>query len=85
MRLLIAALLLTLAVAVTASVFAIWPVIATPPWETQPAAVQPSVDPCVTITNQLAVAVTEIAANAIYRQGIAECRWPHRPGFGPQG
>ena len=33
MRLLIAALAITLAVAVTASVFAIWPVVADAPWE----------------------------------------------------
>ena len=33
MRLLISALVLTLAVAVTASVFAIWPVVADAPWE----------------------------------------------------
>lgn len=33
MRLLIAALVLTLAIAVTASVFAIWPVVADAPWE----------------------------------------------------
>jgi len=33
MRLLIAALVLTLAVAVTAAIFAIWPVVADAPWE----------------------------------------------------
>ena len=35
MRLLIATLMLTLAVAVTASVFAIWPVVADAPWENE--------------------------------------------------
>ena len=34
MRALIAALIFTLAIAVTASVFAIWPVVADAPWET---------------------------------------------------
>jgi hypothetical protein len=35
MRLLVAGLVLTLAVAVTASVFAIWPVVADAPWENE--------------------------------------------------
>ena len=41
MRALIAALIFTLAVAVTASVFAIWPVVADVPWEDEPVVVQP--------------------------------------------
>jgi hypothetical protein len=67
MRLLVAALVLTFAVAVTASVFAIWPVVADAPWEqaaaAQPIVVrQPTPSRCEVLSQLLAQAQTEIAA-----------------------
>ena len=73
MRRLIAALVVTLAIAVTASVFAIWPVVTDAPWEdTVPApVVAPPREPsrCEVLTQQLADAQTTGAAVTISRLG----------------
>lgn len=78
MRLLVAALLLTFALAVTAAIFALWPVVATPPWVSQPTpvvVVQPTVDPCVMLRTQLIQADSPLAINVILTAGGKQRCW----------
>ncbi len=74
-------LLLTLTIAVTASVFAIWPVVADAPWEpnieasvpiAQPA---PRVSQCERIAQQLADAGTDVAGFTIRELGVRAGCW----------
>lgn len=72
MKLLVVGLILSLTLAVTASVFAIWPVVADAPWENNdvPVVVQPvqrEPSRCEVLMDQLAAAQTRIGALNIVR------------------
>lgn len=81
MRLLIAALVFTLAIAVTASVFAIWPAVADAPWEESAAPVvapprQPrELSPCEVLRQQVTDAQTDAAVQLLYGQGRLQGCW----------
>lgn len=74
----IKALVLTLVIAVTASVFAIWPVVADAPWEEDvvvptPVVRERQLSECELITQQVADAQTELAVRALLRKAEAYC------------
>lgn len=79
MRLMAAALILSLTLAVVAAVFALWPVVADAPWEyeaPEPVVIQPD-EPsrCEVLTQQLADTNDELAANVIFELGFDANCW----------
>lgn len=78
--------ILALTLAIVASVFAIWPVVAEAPWEDDTApAVAPVVAPvvappsrCEELTQQLTDTQTDRAADTIYRLGLEKRCWSRR-------
>ena len=79
MRLLTAALILSLVVAVTASVFATWASVADAPWEeavaVPTARPEPTPDPCIRLRDQLAQTSNVRSTYVIDQEGQREGCW----------